>query len=328
MPHAGLPGEHRRGLAIDHQRCRRHEHVGRRGIDAVLSDHHDVIHLRLVSLVVVDDQHRTVEPERQLSLVVKVRVVDERAAARRRESHHEGGIGLDHRRQLALAAAPVVHAVVVGVELHSMPVHRGGLAEAVHHRDLHWFSAFQHERRPWYGCRSERGRNPVAAEAETEARLIAGGAALHRERHPAGNGRGRGRRLGSRVRGIENPDTEDHSGHPGRGVVASVRLIGRGRSTQPSLGRDVMHQMTMKQPVAGPLRSPRHRHRRCRREEVRHDRMPIGGSDRSVSRSVADAVHLEVEAVQVHGMRLRAQVDHTPACRLADVIRQTLGRRP
>ena len=84
----------------------------------------------------------------------------------------------------------------------------------------------------------------------------------------------------------------------------------------------------MKQPVAGPLGSPRHRHRRCRREELRHDRMPIGGSDGRVPRTVADAVNLEVEAVQVHGMRLRAQVDHAPARRLADAIRQALGRRP
>ena len=44
--------------------------------------------------------------------------------------------------------------------------------------------------------------------------------------------------------------------------------------------------------------------------------------------AVAEAVDLEVEAVQVHGMRLRAQVDHAPARRLADAIRQPLGRRP
>ena len=36
------------GLAVDHQRCHRHEHVGRRRIDAAPSDHHDVIDLRLV----------------------------------------------------------------------------------------------------------------------------------------------------------------------------------------------------------------------------------------------------------------------------------------
>jgi len=39
-------------------------------IDALLSAHDGVIRVRLIGLVVVDDQHRTVEAERQLTLVV------------------------------------------------------------------------------------------------------------------------------------------------------------------------------------------------------------------------------------------------------------------
>jgi hypothetical protein len=56
--------------------------------------------------------------------------------------------------------------------------------------------------------------------------------------------------------------------------------------------------------------------------------MPGLGIDRHIANAIPEAVDLEVEAVQMHGVRLRAQVEHSPVDRFAELIRQPLGGRP
>ena len=93
-------------------------------------------------------------------------------------------------------------------------------------------------------------------------------------------------------------------------------------------GRHVGHDVTVKQPIARALRRPRHRHRRSRLHELRHHtRLPVVG-ERPIPRAVAQAVNREVEAMQVHGVNLGAEVDDAPAGDLAELIAQSLGVRP
>ena len=47
-----------------------------------------------------------------------------------------------------------------------------------------------------------------------------------------------------------------------------------------------------------------------------------------VAAAVAEPLDVEVEAVQVHRVRLRAEVEHPPPHRLAEAIGQSLGGRP
>ena len=62
---------------------------------------------------------------------------------------------LDQRREARAYAAPPVHAIVVALELHAMPMNRGALGQSIDDGDLDGFAAAQHNRRPRhrYGAR-------------------------------------------------------------------------------------------------------------------------------------------------------------------------------
>ena len=84
----------------------------------------------------------------------------------------------------------------------------------------------------------------------------------------------------------------------------------------------------MKQPIADPLRPPRHRHRRARRHELGHDVWPLIGCVALIADAVADALDIEIEAVQMHRVRLRGQIQDAPTHGLTDASGQALGVRP
>ena len=86
------------------------------------------------------------------------------------------------------------------------------------------------------------------------------------------------------------------------GMMAFVRDR---RRPKAQLGRDVRLDVTMKQPVADTLRRPRHRHRGSRLHELRHDVRLLASTEPLIAQSVPEAVHLEIEAVHVHRVRLR-----------------------
>ena len=79
-----------------------------------------VVDGRIERLARFGHDERAVQPRRQLTSRA-VRVIDERAGARRGESHHEGAAGLDHLTP-PIGAAPAVHAIVVALELDAVPV--------------------------------------------------------------------------------------------------------------------------------------------------------------------------------------------------------------
>ena len=72
---------------------------GAAGSTCAASDHEDVIRHRIEVSIGVDHNHRTVQAQRQLPLIVQVRVVHERSRSGRRESHDERASGIDHRRK-------------------------------------------------------------------------------------------------------------------------------------------------------------------------------------------------------------------------------------
>src|SRR6185295_14904066 len=131
------------------------------------------------------------------------------------------------------------------------------------------------------------------------------------------------------VLGSYNGDAEDHPGHPGRVVRQCVMRAVRRRlpaETQP--GRYVRGDVAVEQPVAGALRRPRHRHRSAGRKKLGDDAWLQAVRERRVLRAIAETLDLEEETVKMHGMRLRAEVEHAPPNVLAEPVRQPLGRWP
>jgi NADP-dependent 3-hydroxy acid dehydrogenase YdfG len=57
------------------------------------------------------------------AIVIKMRVINERSRARRRESHDERSAWLDHRGDVARRSAPPGDAVVVALQFHRMPMY-------------------------------------------------------------------------------------------------------------------------------------------------------------------------------------------------------------
>src|SRR4030095_17196795 len=87
-------------------------------------------------IVRLDDDQRAVQTQRQLTLVVHVRVIHERARARRREPDDERSLRLDERGQTPIDTAPPMDAVVHTVELHAVPVNSGALSEMIDDGDF------------------------------------------------------------------------------------------------------------------------------------------------------------------------------------------------
>ena len=86
--------------------------------------------------------------------------------------------------------------------------------------------------------------------------------------------------------------------------------------------------MAVEQPVPRPLRLPHHRHRRAGRHQLGHDAWTLTGRETAIAHGIAEAFDLEVEAVQVHRVHLRAQVDDPPPHRLGELVVQAFGVRP
>ena len=96
--------------------------------------------------------------------VVPVRVIDERASARRRETSREAAACQHRWRDTARRPPEPRHAIVVAVELDPVPVNRGRLAQTVD--DLHGdgLSSCEHHDRAGHGAVAEARRGCPAPD--------------------------------------------------------------------------------------------------------------------------------------------------------------------
>ena len=242
----------------------------------------DVVGRLVVGLVRFEDEHGAVQARRQLPPVVQVRVIHERAGTRRRETDDERRAGLDERRHAEPRAAEAVHAVVVAVELHAVPVNGRRFRQSIHQRDLDRLAALQNERRPGnrHACAGGRLPSPAArTRTPGRRRTVRAPTASRASSCAVGVGPAAAySRLSSSM--PTHRHAEDHPGHAGRGIV---RIVVRRPSTPGGASRRRsgetccrMWQWNSQLPVA--RRHPAHRHRRARWHELRHDaRLAAGG---------------------------------------------------
>src|SRR5262245_47582655 len=101
--------------------------------------------------------------------------------------------------------------------------------------------------------------------------------------------------------------------------MSRLRLSVRTTGKTP-LGRHVAHDVAVEEPVPLALRRPRHRHRAARWKQLRDDPPPVRVVLRDVPQSVPEAVHVEVEAVKMHRVGLRTEVDDAPPDPLAEAV--------
>ena len=90
----------------------------------------------------------------------------------------------------------------------------------------------------------------------------------------------------------------------------------------------MVHDVAVEQPVPRTFRRPRHRHGAAGRQQLRHDATAVRVIEWRIAQAVAEAVDVEVEAVQVHRVGLRTEVDDAPPDRLPELVGESLGRRP
>ena len=88
------------------------------------------------------------------------------------------------------------------------------------------------------------------------------------------------------------------------------------------------HRVAVEQPLTGPFGRPDDAQRRARCHETCDDAQTMLARERVIPQAVSLPQDVEVEAVQMHGVRLGAQVDHTPAHDLADVVSQVFRVGP
>jgi hypothetical protein len=90
----------------------------------------------------------------------------------------------------------------------------------------------------------------------------------------------------------------------------------------------VLDEMTVKQPVAGGVRRPGHRHRRAASNQLGHHRPSCGLGNQGITHGVATGIDAIVEAVQMQRVATPCRVDEAPLNAVAHHMRQTLRVRP
>ena len=211
----------RRTLAVHHDRLGIVRDARLLGRDAASPEHdHVIVSGSNVSPGVRHDE-RAVQTRRQLTEVVQVRVVDERARARRREADDEACRPARSSASTLLAdAAPAVHAVVVALELDAVPVNGRRLGETIDERDLDRLVAPQHDRGPGRAAGPPPARFPFAQHETGRWRALApsprciASVSFRGAIVPAG-GAIRDRR--------SNGDANDHPRHAGRAMLPRAR---------------------------------------------------------------------------------------------------------
>ena len=179
-------------------------------------------------------------------------------------------------------AAPAVHAVVVALELHAVPVNRRRFRQPVDERDLDRLAALA---APASVPAPTAGRGAagaiVSVSDEAVGRCVAEARRLGSHRPASACARGGvGRRVRPSDDWLPRPmtrDAEDHARHPGGGPVAVVMSgVRAGVDVKPAVGRDVRHAMWQwNSQLPCPLRRPRHLHRRARPHQLGDDALSL-----------------------------------------------------
>jgi hypothetical protein len=223
-------------------------------------------------------------------------------------------------------AAPAGHAVVDALQLHAVPVHRGGLGEPVHHRDRRRPVARQEQGRARHHDSVGRRLIALLEHEAVDHRVAFRNAPLLGQQPKAL------RRLRLRARGrraLVHRDAEHEPRHPvERMALHIVQVVGARRLVAFQPRHDVAQDVAVEHPVPAPRGHPLHPERAARLHELGDgERGPVGRVDR-VRHAVALGQGAEVEAVQVHGVPCEAGVQPPPAHRVADRVAQTLRVRP
>src|SRR5512147_3177378 len=95
----------------------------------------------------VDNEERAVEAESDLERLVRVGVVDERAAPWRRERCHERISGRDHRRGARRRSAVPGNTVAIGWDLDPVPVYARRGTQVIDNRYAHRLASLEYEQR-------------------------------------------------------------------------------------------------------------------------------------------------------------------------------------
>ncbi len=90
----------------------------------------------------------------------------------------------------------------------------------------------------------------------------------------------------------------------------------------------VHEHVAVEQPVAGPFRNPGERHHASGRHLLGDGRAPIRGRVLGVAHAVPDALDVEVEAMQVHGVCSRREVHHPPSHGVGNAVLEPFVVRP
>src|SRR5688572_10515955 len=105
----------------------------------------------------------------------------------------------------------------------------------------------------------------------------------------------------------------------------TLRNWSRGGVRKRLMGQDMSLKVTMKQPIAFPLRHPANRHRRAGRHSLCYNRL---ARRRLIVRGGAflpvEGVYPIIETMEMHRVNLRRCVDHAPTESITHGCRQPL----
>src|SRR5262245_20503283 len=128
-----------------------------RGRESRRRNQYDHIGFWIVDVARLDDDECSREPGAQLTQFVSVRVIDERAAARRREARLEGIARLDNWRNLRCIAAKARNSIEIAFQLDAVPMHGRWFWQLIHDGDPHRLAALQDDGRSWQKARAGNG---------------------------------------------------------------------------------------------------------------------------------------------------------------------------
>src|SRR5260370_31670594 len=126
---------HCREAAIQQYRTRFLGRVRGRGYQ------HSEVGRGVVARAGLEYDERARESCRLLAQLIDVRVIDERARTRGRESRFERVAGRDHRSEPPVAPAESLHPIEIALQFDTVPVYGSGLRRAVHNHDAHRLAA-------------------------------------------------------------------------------------------------------------------------------------------------------------------------------------------
>src|SRR5712692_1478175 len=203
-------------------------------------------------------------------------VVNEGAGPRRSETGHKGAPGCDGRHDMAPAPAHARHSVKVALQFDSVPVDCQHFRKPVSHPNTYWLAASQDNRR---SRDMHRGRTLLVAllKREAESCILAVAPRL-----------GQGNQLKLSSWNIwarrfcclgtrQNVDSHDKTRHPLTRVLCYIvrfSLHTNWGTPEATFRRDVRKYVTVKNPIAGPVRHPSERHRTAWQHKFGHRRSP------------------------------------------------------